>query len=346
MTYYAVTNDPNELAHFGIKGMKWGVRRTDAQLGHPRHTGSRKPRSVAYKKAQNKLGISMKNGIKRVEARWQEYNSPKNKAIRAAKRYDRQTERAIQKARKGKLKYKKLDDWQVQRITERLAMERNARQLSETERGFGSRLKKSIGEGVVSGIGQGFGRRASEWIARGSILKTDRKRMEQQNRMELEKQRKHQMQEIALEKATAKQRARNKVNEEYYEEAARRGYSPTMGYLKAGHVPRIQTNGSRAKQLAAWNERNEEAELRKSYNNAYQKTYAVKRAEELAKLNIPSSSSSEPKSSKDKGPGASQSPIAINIYGNRHGYGVSRSGGSDIAPSYHSGRRRRKGDRN
>jgi hypothetical protein len=28
-------NYNNELYHHGIKGMKWGVRRTAAQLGHP-----------------------------------------------------------------------------------------------------------------------------------------------------------------------------------------------------------------------------------------------------------------------------------------------------------------------
>ena len=85
MTYYAVTDDPNELAHWGILGMKWGVRRTPEQLGHPRHTGSKRPRSAAYKKAQSKLGRMMKSGIKKAEAHWKEYNCPKAKEERVMK---------------------------------------------------------------------------------------------------------------------------------------------------------------------------------------------------------------------------------------------------------------------
>lgn len=173
MKYYAVTNDPTELMHFGIKGMHWGIRRTDAQLGHPRHSGSRRPRSAAYKKAQNKLGKAMKNGIEKAKANWREYNSPERK-------YERQTNKALQQARKGKLKYGKLDDWQVQRITDRLAMERNARMLSNTEKTWGKKLLSSVGEGVISGVGHGVDKRMSEWISRGSTLKTDRKRAEQQ----------------------------------------------------------------------------------------------------------------------------------------------------------------------
>ena len=47
MTYYAVTNDPNELMHFGIKGMKWGVIRTPEQLGH--HEPPKKARTNLIK---------------------------------------------------------------------------------------------------------------------------------------------------------------------------------------------------------------------------------------------------------------------------------------------------------
>lgn len=179
MKYYAVTNDPTELMHYGIKGMKWGVIRTDAQLGHPK-----KPRSAAYKKAQNKLSKMMKSGIEKARTSWNVYNSPENKQLRAEKRYDRQTERALQKARKGKLKYGKLDDWQVQRITDRLNMERQARGLSEAERGMLSRIGKSIGNGIVTGIGRGVENRVTEKISRGGVIKTERLKREQLNRVD------------------------------------------------------------------------------------------------------------------------------------------------------------------
>lgn len=169
MTYYAVTNDPNELMHFGIKGMKWGVIRTPEQLGHHKSTSnrSRKPRSPAYLKASAKLSRSMQAGIAKAQANWKAYNSPAQKAQRAENRainkqirdYKR-NEKAFQKhlelARQGRLRYKGISDAEVSRITDRLALERSSRLLSGTEKqSFGRRLKEKVGEGVIEGVGRG-----------------------------------------------------------------------------------------------------------------------------------------------------------------------------------------------
>ena len=46
MKYYAVTEDPRELFHYGVKGMKWGQHLFGEDL---------KPKSPSYKRAANKL---------------------------------------------------------------------------------------------------------------------------------------------------------------------------------------------------------------------------------------------------------------------------------------------------
>lgn len=175
MKYYAVTNDPAELMHYGVKGMKWGVIRTDAQLGHPK-----KPRSAAYKRASNKLSKMMRSGIKKAEAHWQEYNSPANKKARAKQREAKQFEKYMQQAREGRLKYGKLSDAQVKKVTDRLYLERQARQLGGMEKSnFRRRLGEAVGAGVISGVGQGVSTIVGETIGRRSKLKTQRLQNEQ-----------------------------------------------------------------------------------------------------------------------------------------------------------------------
>lgn len=175
MKYYAVTNDPAELMHYGVKGMKWGVIRTDAQLGHPK-----KPRSAAYKRASNKLSKMMRSGIKKAEAHWQEYNSPANKKARAKEREAKQFEKYMQQAREGRLKYGKLSDAQVKKVTDRLFLERQARQLGGMEKSsFRRRLKEAVGTGIISGVGQGVSTIVGENIGRRSKLKTQRLQNEQ-----------------------------------------------------------------------------------------------------------------------------------------------------------------------
>lgn len=272
MTYYAVTDDPNELAHYGILGMKWGVRNDK-----PRHTGSKRPRSAAYKKAQSKLGRMMKSGIKKAQTKWEVYNSPANKQLRAEKRYERQTNKAIQQARKGKLKYGKLTDDQVQRVTERLYLERQARQLADTEKSFGRRLKESIGEGIISGIGSGVGRKTSEWIFRGSQLKTDRLRNEQQEEFDKARAKRQFKQELKNDAArdryeakmsTQERKQKRRIAEEYYKVTADEDYRPT-------HL----TSKGRAKYLAEVKARNKKndysANIQKIYDEQMTRSRAI-----------------------------------------------------------------------
>lgn len=233
MTYYAVTNDPNELAHFGIRGMRWGIIRTPEQLGHARHTGAIRRRSQAYTKAQSKLSKmskAMQNGIQNAKAHWEEYNSPKAKEARFMKK-------AMEKARTGTLKYGKLTDDQVRRITERLALERNARQLGSTENpSYSRRIKTALGEGIVKGIGMGTASYINaRMTGRGettAAIKRD-KRMDKYN---------------AKESTQARKRSR-KLAEEYYNTIMEEGSAPNH-YTEAGRLRYINEVKARNKKKA------------------------------------------------------------------------------------------------
>lgn len=248
MTYYAVTDDPNELAHFGILGMKWGRRRTPEQLGHPRHSGSRskKPRSAAYKKASAKLNKSMHNGIEKAKTKWKEYNSPKAKEARFMKK-------AMQQARNGTLKYGKLTDDQVRRVTERLALERNARQLGSTENPrYTKRLKMAVGEGIIRGIGMGTASYIDQrFKGRGETtarIKADKRMAKYEGRDNVQRR-----------------RARNKQTEEFYKTAYEEGDNPD--YYK------YDTARGRAKYLSEVKERNRLSEARKKNEQVFNQSY-------------------------------------------------------------------------
>lgn len=240
MTYYAVTDDPNELAHFGIPGMKWGVRHDK-----PRHSGSRKPRSAAYKKAQNKLGRMMKSGIKKAEAHWNTYHSPAAKEARFMKK-------AMQQARNGTLKYGKLTDSQVRQVTDRLALERNARMLGSTENPrYTKRLKMAIGEGIIRGIGGGTGAYIEErFRGRGRTtaeIKADKRKAKYESRNDVQER-----------------RARNKQAEEFYKTAYEEGLS---------HPDRYDTTKDRAKYLSEVKARNKLSDVRKSQRESFDRAY-------------------------------------------------------------------------
>lgn len=186
MTYYAVTNDPNELMHFGIKGMKWGVTRTPEQLGHHKSPKPSKPRSPAYQKASAKLGRMMRHGIAKAQAKWEDYNSPYSKAERAYKRNEKAFQKHLQLAREGRLKYKGISDEEVGRITDRLALERSSRLLSGSEKqSFGRRLRERVGEGVIEGAGRGVSSYVADRISTRGRAKAEIKAERIKNRAEL-----------------------------------------------------------------------------------------------------------------------------------------------------------------
>lgn len=70
-------NYTNELYHYGVKGMRWGVRRTDAQLGHPNTKKPKKTYDIPEKKSNHRL---------KLESKYQSEGMTKSQAEQAAAR--------------------------------------------------------------------------------------------------------------------------------------------------------------------------------------------------------------------------------------------------------------------
>ena len=235
MKYYAVTDDPNELMHYGRKGMKWG-----------QHIFGDKPRSAAYRRASSKLSRSMRNGIAKAKANWARKHSPtvlrakaKAKAAkqqaRAARKEEKFMKKAIQRAREGRLRYGKLTDEQVRRVTERLALERNARQLGSTEKPkFKTRLKEAVQEGMLQGATRGGAAYIEErWRAKGKYAAQKKygvKIAKQDARDQIQKNR-------VLDRENEKKRAREEAREEKRAETlARESYEYGAVYDNKGRL--------------------------------------------------------------------------------------------------------------
>lgn len=97
MKYYAVTEDPNELFHYGVKGMKWGQHIFGKES---------RPKSAAYKRAASKLRSSMKSGARSVSsAARAAKNTIQKGAMQIAynnrARQDRKYQKAVLKAQRS-----------------------------------------------------------------------------------------------------------------------------------------------------------------------------------------------------------------------------------------------------
>lgn len=230
MKYYGVTDDSNELLHYGRLGMKWGKHIFVGQ------------KSLAYKNTLGKLRNTVKNAVASAQkSRAQKREAKFNNAVKKAqdrlavterlrgldqlKGFERQNDRAyrneafmakteakkariaeknerkyarnerkmnkyMQQAREGTLRYGKLSDEQVDRITQRLAIERSARQLGNTEKAsYRQRRREAIREGKLEGYKQGTTAAMRE-IAIGLVQNkfANKRVLDKQNRHEAQRQ--------------------------------------------------------------------------------------------------------------------------------------------------------------
>lgn len=121
-------NYNNELYHHGIKGMKWGIRRTDAQLGHD--TGK----------------IDLKKTKKKVDAAVTIVNETKNINNAASKK-------AQKKAQKQKLsEAKTMSDQELRERVNRLNMEQQYVRMSTEQINAGRSNVSSVLNNVGTAI--------------------------------------------------------------------------------------------------------------------------------------------------------------------------------------------------
>lgn len=130
--------DP-ELMHYGVKGMKWGVRRTPAQLGHKDELAKRYKRfkkdleKNKLKRQAEKKKADAEKAVKRKAA--QESKLAKKKAAEAKKQAKADAEAEAKKkenirlAVKGKKSMDELSDTELAEATRRLRAEKEYRAL-------------------------------------------------------------------------------------------------------------------------------------------------------------------------------------------------------------------------
>lgn len=342
MKYYAVTEDPNELFHYGVKGMKWG-----------KHLFGDKPKSPGYKRAASKLRASLKSNASKAKAGWKSVSSTLGEkmrkrqetkfenAVKAAqdrvkknellfakneikqqekaskqaykdlarsqkesareakdfKKYKKQIDKIqrmaelsdfkasmkqdskeskaekhmdkyMQEAREGRLKYGKLTDEQVGRVTERLALENQARRLGGTENPrFTKDLKSALRQGILSGIASGTSTAMTE-VARAKVQNTLGKRTLMK---QAKNQAKMQKEQNRIRNKKSHHDIVQEVKQEAYETRVREG----AGFFDRNLKNTFRTSHNQAEYLKKLNKEHEDSENRKWLQNEIYKKYVT-----------------------------------------------------------------------
>lgn len=115
----------DEIMHYGVKGMKWGIRRTPAQLGHVVVSGAKKVKSAVTKAASNRKA---KKQAKEDQKKQEDLNAKKQRVL---------------KSRSAKLLYQNADlfsDQELQAAYNRLNLERNIANLAASQKSSGQKF--------------------------------------------------------------------------------------------------------------------------------------------------------------------------------------------------------------
>lgn len=127
-----------ELYHYGVKGMKWGIRRTPAQLGHK--TGTKRKKSSgdainAVKRGAKKVSSAVSNRVSQAKAK------------RLAKKLHDEEVKQTQKNKKKKIS--ELTDDELRERIVRMELEQRYRNLSPQKQSAGKAFVSKVGSQVV-----------------------------------------------------------------------------------------------------------------------------------------------------------------------------------------------------
>lgn len=146
----------NELYHYGVKGQKWGVRRTAAQLGHKPTT--KKKKVSKGEEFMNRLSTARKNrAANQLKKEKQRTRQAEQKAKLTAQKEATKKAKAEAKAiRKGatvkktnKVDISQMSDEDLRKIVNRLQLEQQYRQLNPRKVSVGEKFLKKVANDVV-----------------------------------------------------------------------------------------------------------------------------------------------------------------------------------------------------
>lgn len=150
----------DELYHYGIKGMKWGIRRTPEQLGHRTKT------SAKVASAAKSAGSAVVRGAKKAGSAVA--TSVKNR--RAAKKQKKAEEREVERTKK--LKKKKVSDMTDQELRDRIArlqLEQQYKQLAPQTTNKGKSWVRRALEGAAESSMKNLAEQAFDTLGGESI---------------------------------------------------------------------------------------------------------------------------------------------------------------------------------